>query len=123
VVSEPRCGRGRAVYRPHGGVLKVAYVDGDVKTIETTSARYRTASGMGVGAPLPNDRCMRLDQIGDTGPPGCRNTSRGFNFNGECLDACLTSTSGNAMTVLYMQRGRRIETVRIGDPDVILPCF
>jgi hypothetical protein len=113
----------QAVYRPHGGVLKVAYVGGDVKMIETTSARYRTASGISAGAHLPNDRCMRLDEIGHIGPRGCRNTWRGFNFDGECLDAWLTSTRAKAMTILYMQRGRRIETVRVGDPDVILPCF
>lgn len=113
----------RAVYRLHGGLLQVDYVDRKVKTITTTSTYYRSASRIGVGGHLPRDRCMRLDEIGHTGPRGCKNTWHGFNFDGECLDAWLTSSRAKAMTVLYMHRGRRIETVRIGDPDVILPCF
>jgi hypothetical protein len=114
----------RSVYRVHGGVLQVDYVDGRVKTIETTSAYYRGTSHIGVGAHLPRDRCVRLDEIGHTGPRGCKNTWRGFKFDGECLDAWLTSMRATkAMTLLSMHRDRRIETVRIGDPDVILPCF
>ena len=113
----------RAVYRLHAGVLQVDYVEGKVKTIETTSTYYRSVTRIGVGAHLPRDRCMRLDEIGHTGPRGCMNIWRGFNFDGECLDAWLSSTRAKTMTVLYMHRGRRIETVQIGDPNVILPCF
>jgi hypothetical protein len=112
----------RAVYRLHRGLLQVDYVDGKVKAIETTSAYYRSASRIGVGVHLPRNRCMRLDETGHTGPRGCKNTWRGFNFDGEILDAWVTSTA-KAMTILYMHRGRRIKTVRIGDPEVLLPYF
>ena len=113
----------RAVYRVHRGILQVDYVDEEVKSVKTTSTYYRSASDAGVGAHLPRDRCMRLDETGHVGPPGCKTTWRGFTFDGECLDAWLTSMKANAMTLLYMHRGRRIETVEIGDPEAILPCF
>ena len=113
----------RVVYRVHGGILELEYVDGDVKSIETTSAYYRTANGIGPATQLPPDRCIRLHELGDVGPPGCKATWRGFSFDGECLDAWLTSLRARTMTLLYVHRGRRIENVRVGDPDVILPCF
>jgi hypothetical protein len=113
----------RAIYNVHAGALRVDYVAEKVKVIETSSRFYRAASGIGVGTLIPSDRCMRLDEVGYVGPTGCKNTWRGFHFDGECLDAWLTSTLEPAMTMLIMRRGRRIERVRIGDPDVILPCF
>ena len=113
----------RAVYRLHGGVLEAEYVGGNVKTIRTTSAYYRTVSGIGVGAHVPRDRCVRMNDTGEVGPRGCKNTWLSFDFDGECLDAWLTSMGTRTMTLLFMHRGRRIEAVRIGDPDVILPCF
>jgi len=113
----------RALYSVHAGALRVDYVAERVKVIETSSRYYRSASGVGVAALVPSDRCVRLDEVGYIGPPGCKNTWRGFHFEGECLDAWLTSTRDTAMTMLIMHRGRRIERVRIGDPDVILPCF
>ena len=66
-----------------------------------------TGPPMTRGAHVPRDRCIW----------------RGFDFDGECLDAWLTSIRPKTMSLLYMHRGRRIEAVRIGDPDVILPCF
>jgi hypothetical protein len=113
----------RALYSVHAGALRVDYVANKVKVIETSSRYYRSASGIGVGALVPSDRCVRLDEVGHIGPPGCKNTWRGFRFESECLNAWLTSTRDTAMTMLIMHRGRRIEKVRIGDPDVILPCF
>jgi len=113
----------RAVYRVHGGILEVEYVNRDVKSVRTTSAYYRTADGIGPAAHLPRDLCIRLDEVGHVGPPACRNAWRGFDFDGECLDAWLASHRARAMTVLYVHRGRRIESVRIGDPAVILPSF
>jgi hypothetical protein len=113
----------RALYGVRAGTLRVDYVTDKVKVIETSSRYYRSASGIGVGALVPSDRCVRLDEVGYIGPPGCKNTWRGFHFDGECLDAWLNSTRDTAMTILSMHRGRRIERVRIGDPDVILPCF
>ena len=113
----------RALYSVRAGVLRVDYVADKVKVIETSSSYHRGESGIGVGARVPSDRCVRLDEVGHIGPPGCKNTWRGFHFDGECLDAWLTSTRDTAMTLLIMHRSRRIERVRIGDPDVILPCF
>jgi hypothetical protein len=113
----------RVTYRLHDGTLEVEYVAGRVKTVETTSTYYRTANGVGVGTHLPGDRCIRLDEAGGVGPPGCKPIWRGFSFDGDCLDAWLTPTTNEAMTLLQMRRGRRIERVQIGDPDVILPCF
>jgi len=113
----------RAIYNVHADALRVDYVAEKVKVIETSSRYYRTASGIGAGRLIPSDRCMRLDEVGYIGPAGCKNTWRGFHFDGECLDAWLTSTRDTAMTMLMMDRGRRIERVRMGDPDVILPCF
>jgi hypothetical protein len=113
----------RAVYRLHDGVLQVQYVAGRVKTIETTSTYYRTASRIGVGTRLPRDRCIRLDEVGYVGPRGCKDTWRGFRFDGECLDAWLSPLGAETMTLLQMHTGREIERVLIGDPSVILPCF
>jgi hypothetical protein len=112
----------RALYSVDAGALRVDYVAERVKVIETSSRYYRSAAGVGVGALVPSDRCVRLDDVGYIGPTGCKNTWRGFHFEGERLDAWLTS-SDTAMTMLIVHRGRRIERVRIGDPDVILPCF
>src|SRR6266542_925438 len=106
-----------------GGVLEAEYVGDNVKTIRRTSAYYRTVSGIGVGAHVPRDRCVRMNDTGEVGPRGCKNTWLSFDFDGECLDAWLTSMGARTMTLLFMHRGRRIEAVRIGDPDVILPCF
>jgi hypothetical protein len=113
----------RVTYRLHRGELTIDYVEDRVKTIWTTSAYYRTADGVGAGLRVPQDRCMRLDEIGHIGPRGCKSTWRVFSFDGECLDAWTTTTRGNAMTLLYTRQGRRIEQVQIGDPAVILPCF
>jgi hypothetical protein len=115
----------RVLYRLHDGTLQVQYVVGRVKTVETTSAYYRTANRIGVGTHLPRDRCMRLDEIGHIGPRGCKSTWRGFSFDGDCLDAWLSPIRATSMTMtlLQMHRGRRIERVLIGDPNVILPCF
>lgn len=112
----------RAVYHLHGGTLEVGYVKSKVKTIATTSAYYRTAGGVGVGARVPRDRCTRLDDVGRVGPARCKNSWRGFSFNGDCLDAWFDEGRAT-MTLLYMHQGRRIMRVQIGDPDVILPCF
>jgi hypothetical protein len=48
---------------------------------------------------------------------------RGVSFDGDCLGAWLTSDQGDAMTLLYVHRDRTIDSLQIGDPDVILPCF
>jgi hypothetical protein len=112
----------RVTYRFHGGTLVIQYVEDQVKTIQTTSSYYRTAHGVGVGTVLPHDRCMRLDEIGHTGPRGCKNRWRGFVFDGECGNAWLTEGRGT-MTALYMRLSREIRVVQLGDPDVILYCF
>jgi hypothetical protein len=113
----------RATYRIHGGALTLEYVDGKVKTISTTTPYYRTRGGIHAGARLPRTLCVRLDETGYVGPHGSKNTWRRFRFDGECLDAWLTSMRTKAMTLLYMHRSRRIQLVQVGDPDVILPCF
>lgn len=113
----------RVFYRIHGGLLRVGLVDDRVRTVETTSSYDRTATGTGVGTRLPADRCLRLDEAGGVGPSGCKSTWRGFTFDGDCLDAWLSSGRGRTMTLLQMHLGRRIERIEVGDIDVILPCF
>jgi len=113
----------RVRYRLHGGILEIEYVDRFAKTVRTTSDYYRTADGTGAGKQLPHEACFRLDAIGHVGPPGCKSSWRGFHFDGECLDAWLTPQRDKTMTLLYMHHGRRIESVRVGDVNVILPCF
>ena len=113
----------RVTYRLHRGELTLDYVRDRVKTISTTSAYYRSADGIGAGIRVPGDRCMRLDEIGHVGPRGCKSTWRAFRFDGEYLDAWTTTMRAKTITLLHMHRGRRIEEVRIGDADVILPYF
>lgn len=40
------------VYRKHGGLFRVSYAAGKVVGVETASRFYRTASGIGPGAPF-----------------------------------------------------------------------
>lgn len=110
-----------ATYRLHRGILRIGYVDGRVKTIQTTSRYYRTKRGIGVGTRLPLNRCRRLDWLGRIGPSGCKARWGSFVFDGACADAWLGGTR-RALTILFANRGQ-IESVLIGDPDVILYCF
>jgi hypothetical protein len=112
----------RATYDVHRGTLVIGYIDGVVKTVSTTSGYYRTARGIRVGTRLPRDRCFRRDYIGHIGPRGCKNRWRGFDFEGECVNAWL-SDKGRVTTALQMGLSRRIRGIEIGDHDVTLYCF
>lgn len=70
----------RARYVVSGGTLEVAYgVSGHVDFLRTTSARYRTRDGIGVGVFVPRGACYR------TKGGACRFLWRGFTYRGKGL--------------------------------------
>jgi hypothetical protein len=68
---------GGEIFRVPGGLLKVAYDSHDlVNRIETTSPRYHTRDGIGVGMRIPLGPCRRVKSR-------CEYRWRGFTYSGK----------------------------------------
>jgi hypothetical protein len=99
-------------YHVRGGELWVRTVDGRVRAVGTSSPRYVTPRGIGVGVHV--EPSCRKNSLGD-----CDSVWRGFVFR-ECTGWVHGS---RGLVVSLGWTSDRVDRVAFGDPDVMLICL
>lgn len=97
-----RAARSRA-YTVPGGALMVSYDSLGVGSISTTSSRYRTPDGLGVGSRVPLGPCIRVKQT-----PTCQHKWKGFTYSAGFSAAWFRNESYGKRTIqvqLFTNRG------------------
>jgi opacity protein-like surface antigen len=98
------------VFRVSGGILVVSFYRGHVNFVGTTSGRYRTADGLGVGSTIPFGSCHGNGTScvhrwnGFTFSPRKSFWFRPFDYGGRRVLACLYVTRGTVTTLALLDQ-------------------
>ena len=115
----------RSEYAVRKGTLRVWYVEGHAKVLETTSPRYRTPGGIRVGLHVRGASCP------GSGQAVCVN---GFQYD-DCTGFLIPASAEGSLDVhlelagrgyhprVLKLRGDRLRRIVFGDDDVLLTCF
>jgi len=115
----------RSDYSVRQGLLRVSYVDGRAKVLETTSPRYQTPDGIQVGLHVRGK--------------SCRGLYRGVCVHGFYYDDCtglLIRSVANGLIGISLElagtgyhpnqlrtRGDSVKRILFGEENVLLTCF
>jgi len=110
-----------ATYHVRGGVLRVTYVDGEVKALDTTSPRYRLPSGARVGTRVITHQC---EKFGDCWRGYAYDDCTGLMIGVSGRIDSYLSFGGRGVDYRELKtHGYRIASIGFGEGNALMLCF